>query len=333
MQVIPITIEKKLFPIQKVVNFYGETVPYEVETYSKDFENSERGGFFDLSNWGVIEISGPDSVDYLQRMSTANIKALNSGGSVSGAFLTGKGTLVSVGTFLRVEPERFFFVVSSNQTERALTHLEMFHFQEKIEIKDQTSEFSVLGLWKTEESIGENSWREPREKNLSYTLIRRAECDKVLLGLPKQGLSFLGIHLFHYFRIQAGLPWMGWGMGPADLILEAGLDDFVARNKGCYPGQEVVERIFTYGQVNRKLMRAEIFGLNLEGVASEPEIKRDDGTVVGVLKSVIAHPKKENQGLGLALVRKDFWKSDDEFKTDDGLKIKWIPIPVGVPNA
>jgi folate-binding protein YgfZ len=333
MQVIPITIEKKLFPVKKIIEFHGETIAYEVETFSKDFENSEQGGFFDLSNWGVIEIAGPDSLDYLQRMSTANMKPLTVGFNASGAFLTGKGTLISIGTFLCVEANRFLFIVSPNQTENALTHLEMFHFQEKIEIKDRTSELALIGLWRSKENLLKQSWQSSREKNLSYALLPRDEYGKVILELHKQGLAFLGMRLFHYFRIQAGLPWMGWEVGPADLVLEAGLDDFVARNKGCYPGQEVVERIFTYGQVNRKLMRVKIEGQGLESVPQEQEIKQDDGTVVGTLKSLMANPKLEDPGFGLAYVRKAFWESTAEFRTDIGLKIKWDPVPGEVPNG
>ncbi len=37
------------------------------------------------------------------------------------------------------------------------------------------------------------------------------------------------------------------------LALEAGLDDCVSLDKGCYTGQEIVARIHTYGHVNRKL--------------------------------------------------------------------------------
>ncbi|NBX76315.1 MAG: hypothetical protein EBQ92_07155 [Proteobacteria bacterium] len=334
MQIVPITIKEKIFAIKKIIEFHGETVPYEVETYSKDFENSQRGGFFDLSNWGVIEIAGPDSVDYLQRMSTTNIKSVKVGQSAAGAFLTGKGTLVAAGTFVRLKEDQFYFVVSPTQTDTAFSHLEMFHFQEKIEINDRTTDFALLGLWKSEkqESLAIR-WQSVREKSLSHRLIPRADYGKVIKDLNNQGLSLLGMHLFHYFRIQAGLPWMGWEMGSADLILEAGLDDFVARNKGCYPGQEVVERIFTYGQVNRKLMRVEVFGVSLGTSSSEQEIMREDGTPVGMLRSVVAHPKEENNGVGLALVKKAFWESKEEFQTDNGLKIKWAKVPGEVPNA
>ena len=45
-----------------------------------------------------------------------------------------------------------------------------------------------------------------------------------------------------------------------NLLLEVGLDDAVSFTKGCYLGQEVVERIRSRGHVNKKLC-----GLVLDG--------------------------------------------------------------------
>ncbi|MFM8270552.1 MAG: YgfZ/GcvT domain-containing protein [Pseudomonadota bacterium] len=324
---IPVTIEKKLFTIQTIKNFHGETVPFEVETYQKDFESSEKAGFFDLSAWGVVEIVGSDAANFLQRMSTINIKNLNAGSSCSGAFLTGRGTVVAMGTLISLDSEKFLFVVSPLQTEKILNHLEMFHFQEKLEIKDKTSEIAVLGLWKSKVESSIATWTEPRESRLSYALMERSGFGETCLRLREKKITFLGMHLFHYFRVQMGLPWMGWELGETDLILEAGLEDFVARNKGCYPGQEVVERIFTYGQVNRKLLKVNLEGIKLPEEQSEAlEIKDELGTSAGVLMSILQEPEQLNRGIGLAYIRKNFWGKDENFFTDSGLKVNWTPI-------
>lgn len=325
---IPLTIEKHLFPIQKVQDFHGEVVPFEVETYQRDYENSEKGGFFDLSNWGVVQITGPDAANYLQRMSTLNIQSLGVGKTAGGAFLTGRGTIVSIGYFLRLDQDVFLFVVSPKQLEKVLTHLEMFHFQERLEIKDRTPELALVGLWNTNEDMSKPCWPDCREPRLTYTIIERTQFEKTLLMLAKKGLSLLGMHLFHYFRIETGLPWVGWEIGESDLVLEAGLEDFVSRNKGCYPGQEVVERIFTYGQVNRRLVRVKLEGISeAENFTGRTEIKSEDGKAAGDLVSLIVSPKKDNLGVGLAFVRKAFWESVGEFQTEEGLKVKWDLIP------
>ncbi len=59
-------------------------------------------------------------------------------------------------------------------------------------------------------------------------------------------------------RIEKGLWKFGMDITEKNLILEAPANSYVHRDKGCYPGQEVVERVFTYGQVAKKLMKIQL---------------------------------------------------------------------------
>jgi glycine cleavage system T protein len=61
-------------------------------------------------------------------------------------------------------------------------------------------------------------------------------------------------------RIEAGIPRYGADMGEDTLPLEAGLLNALSFNKGCYIGQEIVERARSRGHVNWKLS-----GLLVEG--------------------------------------------------------------------
>ena len=62
-------------------------------------------------------------------------------------------------------------------------------------------------------------------------------------------------------RVEAGVPRYGVDLTEDNLLLEIGLDQAVSFTKGCYLGQEVVERIRSRGHVNRKLC-----GLLLDGL-------------------------------------------------------------------
>ena len=304
---VPITLQKQIFPIAVTKEFRGSLVPFEIKSYKEDFENSKKGGFFDLSDWGVVEISGPDAADYLQRMSTVNMKKLAQDELVDGAFLTGRGTVVLLGSFIKKSEDRFWFCVSPQQIERALEHLEQFHFQEKLEIKNLTSELAVVGVWK--DGYGQE-------------IVPRSELETTLKKWNQGGLSFLGMHLYHFFRIQRGTPWLGWEVGDSDLILEASMERAVARNKGCYPGQEVVERIFTYGQVNRKLMRV-VCELPVLGQLPEtPQEVRDGESVVGKLMSVVQDPEDDRRAWGLAYIKKGFWEKTEPFFLNSGNPIR-----------
>lgn len=293
---------------QKPIKFGTDRI-----SLSTDYKNSKHGGFFDLGDWGVIQISGPDALTYLQRMSTTQFKNLSIGQSLPGAFLSGKGGLLAWGDFFRSDEQSFFFVVSPGQLHSALQHLEMFHFQEKLEIKDESLSWSLVGLWKTSEAISGPHWLDFKRKSLQYVLTPKQTVEELFQQWVQRGLFRLGMPLFHYLRVLHGIPWMGWEVHPGELVLEAGLDAVVARNKGCYPGQEVVERIFTYGQVNRKLFQVEIESeKEIEWLESPKEIKMDHDTP-GHLLSVIPNPEHSKKAVGLAMIKKSFWEDKRRF--------------------
>ncbi len=273
-----------------------------------------KPGLFDLSDWGGVFIEGPDAADYLNRMSTADIKKLGVNGVSHAAFLTGRGLVVALGMLERATSERFFFWHSHGQTEKLLAHLEMFHFAEKITFSDMSSSTALLGFWRQEPfpgvcemkvSSGEwndvsmSAWREDARHQFIWGKMDRLVYEEIRSQVP-----WLPLSDYEYLRLEAGIPEVGKEAGESDIILETGFDRSVARNKGCYPGQEVVERIFTYGSVNRKLLRVSWEG-ELPPLPAEFEV---DGKTAGRWVSVAVEPGQKDRGVGLAYVQKNFWE-------------------------
>jgi aminomethyltransferase len=53
-------------------------------------------------------------------------------------------------------------------------------------------------------------------------------------------------------RLEQGIPWFGYDFGEKHIPHEAGLENsHISYTKGCYTGQEIVERVRSRGQVNR----------------------------------------------------------------------------------
>lgn len=83
-------------------------------------------------------------------------------------------------------------------------------------------------------------------------------------------------------RIRAGLPRHGCEIRDAFHPFEVGLASEVHLSKGCYTGQEVLQRLITYGSVRRSLMR-------VSGGGARPVIGAQllqGGEPLGVLTSV-----------------------------------------------
>lgn len=74
-------------------------------------------------------------------------------------------------------------------------------------------------------------------------------------GAVRAGMLTLDV-----LRIEAGIPWPGIDTDDSTLIMEMDLASAISSSKGCYLGQEVVERVRARGHVNRHLC-----GLVLEG--------------------------------------------------------------------
>ena len=118
------------------------------------------------------------------------------------------------------------------------------------------------------------------------------------------GARLCGWRAFESSRVEAGVPRFGMDMDETNLPQETGIEGWaVSYTKGCYIGQEVLNRVHTIGHVNRTLV-----GLELADDLKELPRKGDklvvDGKEVGTVTSAVrsAHLKKN---LGLGYVRRE----------------------------
>src|SRR6202049_5277987 len=66
------------------------------------------------------------------------------------------------------------------------------------------------------------------------------------------GGGAIGYTALSALRLEQGVPWFGYDFGEKQIPHEAGLQDsHISYTKGCYTGQEIVERVRSRGQVNR----------------------------------------------------------------------------------
>lgn len=269
--------------------------------------SSDLSGPFQLADWGVIEVSGPDASDFLHRLSSADIKKLPENQASLGAFLTGKGTLLGFGYFYR-NSHGFYIVAGPHQVERLYSHLEQFHFQENLIIQKKLDSVVVLSN-QPEAQKSVPSWQDVFNPDWNWCLVPQEKVPQHLSSFDR----------FHFLRVLHGMPYWGWEVFEGDLVLEAGLEKAVARNKGCYPGQEVVERIFTYGQVNWKLLRVELKSeKTLETGPCDFKILSNEKEL-GRLRSIVANPQCPQEGWGFARLRKEAWDEIREHEIIPGL--------------
>jgi aminomethyltransferase len=103
------------------------------------------------------------------------------------------------------------------------------------------------------------------------------------------------------FRILCGIPKVGQDTREKTLPQETGQERALNFNKGCYIGQEIVERIRARGAVHRTFV-----GFEVEGPAPAAGTKiQSEGKEVGEITSIVAEPLNGKR-LALGYIRREF---------------------------
>jgi aminomethyltransferase len=108
-------------------------------------------------------------------------------------------------------------------------------------------------------------------------------------------------------RLVQGVPWFGYDFGEKQIPHEAGLESsHISYTKGCYTGQEIVERVRSRGQVNRRRVELLFAG---DGVPENGTELTVDGKAVGFVTRAarswyppgvlgMGYLSKEHRGVG-----------------------------------
>lgn len=125
-----------------------------------------------------------------------------------------------------------------------------------------------------------------------------AVADKLIAAAKQIGGRAVGWAVFEMVRIENGIPRFGADMDETNLPPECGIENrAVSYHKGCYIGQEVLNRIHSIGHVNRELR-----GLQLADDLKILPRKHDklffNGKEIGYVTSFVKSPQFGNIALG-----------------------------------
>jgi len=273
-----------------------------------------------------LAATGDDRVAFLQGLLSNDVKRLREGEGVYAASLTQTGKVVSD---LRVyaEAERLLLDVLAWRADALRAHLERFLVADDVELGPCVDAQPLLQLQGPFAGavVGEALGLAVLPAlplahiGLSFNgaavrVVRVAEGggEGLLLCGPASeagplldacraaGAAAAGMEALNALRVEAGIAWAGLDMDEETLLLESGCDAAASFSKGCYLGQEVVERIAARGHVNRHLG-----GLLLEGDAL-PErgaALMADGRDVGYVTSAVWSPLLR-RGIALAIIHR-----------------------------
>jgi folate-binding protein YgfZ len=226
-------------------------------------------GLVDLAWRGVLEMTGRDRARFLHGMCTNEIKKLQPGQGCMAAIVTRQGKMVAEMIVSAAENALLLEMDRSNLIP-TIDHLSKFLVAD--DVRMQVSDAAVLGLWgpRAQALLGVRDLPEfhfvlrdgvavVRNRTIGvdgYHLIvpasKAGEADAIL----GHGVVPAGFEAYEALRIETGFPRWGADMDATLLPMEAGLEPVaISYTKGCYIGQEVIQRVKTYSEPPKVLVQ------------------------------------------------------------------------------
>ncbi len=280
----------------------------------------------DSDGGGWIAVTGEDRVRWLNGMVTNSVQALTPGEGAYSFLLSAQGRIQG-DTTIWAEADRLLLQTSAAQVEPLMTLLDRFIIMDDVELADLTPEahgLLVAGpnavetlasaglatrsskllkrqtvIWQGQGFVLVNAYSPlvPRFEVWSNDAGSIAALQASLLAAGAAGCSQADVELL---RIAEGTPRFGVDLRDRDLPQETAQTRALHFNKGCYLGQEIVERIRSRGNVHRTFTR---FALHGDAPAPGTPLMVEDKPV-GELTS-IASTLINGQRLALGFVRRE----------------------------
>jgi aminomethyltransferase len=270
----------------------------------------ESAGWLDLSSRGVIRATGDDRARLLHAMTTANIQELKPNEWRYAFFLSPQGRILADANILcRAED----ILIETEPVTRTLVyeHLDKFIIADDVTLEDFSESVAVVGLEgpKAAEIAAAAGLKTPW--NISSTgapglrlIVPSQELPELIQRLESAGAVRATPAEANAVRLEHGRPRYGEDITERFIPHEVRLAGAVHFTKGCYLGQEIVERVRSRGQVNRLLTHLQL--PPGEPPAAETELEHN-GQRVGFITSAAFSPA-ENCVFALGYVRADHAK-------------------------
>jgi folate-binding protein YgfZ len=241
----------------------------------------------DLSHWTRLTLTGADHLDFIHRMTTNDIVHLRPGDGCAAVFADNRGRIVELVDLVRTTEPSTLVMASPPARERLPAWLDRFLFVEKVEVEDITGATAMVEIWGPhaadairtalgfDADAAENSgllsavgasgpWVIRSARHHGNTGVRLVGDPPAIArhwrALLQQGVAPIGEEAAEILRVEAGTPAFESELTDEHNPWEAGLEDAIHMDKGCYIGQEVIARLDTYDKVKQRLV-----GLRLAG--------------------------------------------------------------------
>jgi tRNA-modifying protein YgfZ len=282
----------------------------------------EHAAWLDLSGRGKIRASGEDRARLLHAMTSNNVEALQPGQGCYAFFLNAQGRILADVNLLCFED--YFLLDTEPETHtKIFEHLDRYIIADDVTIEDQTERTATLAIEGPDASLvvaglgapvpdAPYSWASWGENVVSrldstgspgfFLMIPADRKAGIVAQLAAAGIPNATPEEARIVRLEHGRPRYGEEITERYLVQETGQLHGVSFHKGCYLGQEIVERVRSRAQIQRVLRRLEIDTAELP--APGVRLKTGDADAAEIVSAVFSPALGKT--VALAYVRTPF---------------------------
>lgn len=254
----------------------------------------------DLSHRGVVTVSGPDRLSWLNSMASQRLDRLAPGESAEALFLDASGH-VEHAVHAVDDGERTWLVVEGAEAPALASWLDRMRFMLRVEVADVTADHAVVAAmpdgdgfpldlpagairwtdpWRLDLPNGHRYSNDPNHPGAMWryveVIVPREALQGLAAGVRPGAVEPAGSLALEALRIAAWRPRFATEVDEKTLPHELDwLRSAVDLHKGCYRGQETVAKVVNLGRPPRRLVM-----LHLDG--SDTVLPKPGDAVIGV---------------------------------------------------
>ncbi|GAA2046016.1 folate-binding protein YgfZ [Agromyces tropicus] len=265
----------------------------------------------DLSDRGVLTVTGPDRRSWLNSMASRSLDHLQPGQSAEALFLDAAGH-VEHAVHVVDDGERTWLVLEGGAAPALAAWLDRMRFMLRVEVADVTADHAVVAAMPSGDGFpvalpeGSLTWTDPWRRvlddgyayapesghagatwRLVEAIVPRTALPGLVAAVRRGEVEVAGALALEALRIAAWRPRFATEVDERTLPHELDwLRSAVDLNKGCYRGQETVAKVVNLGRPPRRLVM-----LHLDG--SDTILPRPGDAVVGMKQRPEPAPGEE----------------------------------------
>jgi aminomethyltransferase len=307
-----------------------------------------QAALIDLNGRVQVAVSGKDRVRWLHNMVTNNVRELALNRGNYNFVLNAQGRILG-DLYVFNRGESLLLETDRNQLDNLLPSLKRFIIMDKVELTPVEAQgaiglcgpsaetiLSECGIRAAElesleirdvtlDGISAVLVRGPEQKPHWYELWSdQKEISKLRELLRRAGAQPVETEALEVWRVLRGIPLCGKDIRERDLPQETGQIQALHFSKGCYIGQEIVERIRSRGQVHRKFA-----GFEFNAPAEPGKLEKEGRAVAEVTTTVRVPTLSGEKFLGLGYVRHEALPSGSELDFH-GVRARVVDLPFDI---